>query len=128
MAVGLFAVFTILRFRTRNFAIKDMAYTLTVIAISAINSFKMVGFPMLGVLIFILLIIISAYILEEYLCRNKTGTHSIIYENLEMLKPNNEKDLLKDISERTGKDILKIKICRINFKKKFAVLDIFYKV
>ena len=128
MAIGLFAVFTILRFRTRNFTIKDMAYIFTTIAISAINSFKLVGFPVLGVLIFNIIIIISAFILEEYLSKNKSETHSIIYENLEMLKPDNEQDLLKDISERTGKDIIKIKICRINFKKKFAVLDIFYRV
>jgi hypothetical protein len=128
MAIGLFAIFTILRFRTRNFNIKDMAYIFTVIAISAINSFKLVGFPMLGVLIFNIIIIGSAFILEEYLSKNKSGTHSIIYENLEMLKPDNEQDLLKDISEKTGKDITKIKICRINYKKKFAVLDIFFKV
>ncbi|HEY5124624.1 MAG TPA: DUF4956 domain-containing protein [Ignavibacteria bacterium] len=128
MAVGLFAVFTILRFRTRNFSIKDMAYIFTTIAISAVNSFKLVGFPMLGVLIFNIIIIVSAFILEEFLSKNKSETHSIIYENLKMLKPDNEKNLLKDISERTGKDIIKVKIRRINFKKKFAVLDIFFKV
>jgi hypothetical protein len=128
MAIGLFAIFTILRLRTRNFNIKDMAYVFTVIAISAINSFKLVGFPLLGVLIFNIIIIVSAFILEEYLSKNKSGTYSIIYENLEMLKPDNEQDLLKDISERTGKDIIKIRICRINFKKKIAVLNIFFKV
>jgi signal transduction histidine kinase len=128
MAVGLFAVFTILRFRTRNFSIKDMAYIFTTIAISAVNSFKLVGFPMLGVLIFNIIIIVSAFILEEFLSKNKSETHSIIYENLKMLKPDNEQNLLKDISEKTGKDIIKVKIRRINFKKKFAVLDIFFKV
>ena len=128
MAVGLFAIFAILRFRTRNFSIKDMAYIFTIIAISAINSFKLVGFPMLGVLIFNFIIIITAFILEEYLSHNKSDTYSVIYENLELLKPDKEQDLIKDISERTGKDIIKIKIIRVNYKKKSAVLDIFYKV
>jgi signal transduction histidine kinase len=128
MAIGLFAVFTILNFRTRTFNIKDMAYIFTVIALSAVNSFKLVGFPVLGVLIFNVIIIVSAYILEQYLLKNKSDKHSIIYENLKMLKPENRQDLIRDVSERTGQHIIKIKIRRINFKEKFAVLDIFFKV
>jgi hypothetical protein len=128
MAIGLFAIFTILRFRTRNFTIKDMTYIFTIIAISAINSFKLVGFPLLGVFIINSMIILSAYLLERYTSVNKFGTYSIIYDNLEMLKPENEEDLLKDISRKTGRDIIKIKIDRINFKKKVAVLDIFFRV
>src|SRR4030042_3095214 len=94
IGLGLFAIFSILRFRTRNFSIKDMAYILTIIAMSTINSFKLVGFPMLGVLIFNIIIIISTFILEEYLVRNKVNKHSIIYENLELLKPENNRKLL----------------------------------
>lgn len=128
MAVGLFAIFTILRLRTTNFNIKDMAYVFTTIAISAINSFKLVGFPLLGVLIFNVIIILSAFLLEVYLSDNKSETHSIIYENLEMLKPQNKQALLKDISEKTGREIARIKIRKINYKKKLANLDIFFKV
>lgn len=127
MAIGLFAVFTILRFRTRNFSIKDMTYIVTIIAISVVNSFKLVGFPMLGVLIFNIIIILSAYILEEFLARNKSGCHSIIYDNLELLKPDKKEKLLKDISSRTGKEILRIKIRRIDFNKEIARVDIYFK-
>ena len=127
MAVGLFAIFAILRFRTRNFSIKDMAYIFTTIGISVINSLKMLRFPLLGVLIINAMIIISAFILEEFLVRNKFDSHSIIYDNLELLKPDKKQKLLKDISARTGKQILKFKIRRINFKRKTAILDIFYK-
>lgn len=127
MAVGLFAIFTILRLRTRNFSIKDMAYTFTTIGISTINSLKLVAFPVLGIIIVNLIIIISAFLLEEFLARNKFYSHSIIYDNIELLKPDNNLKLIKDLSDRTGKDILKVKIRRINFKKKNAELDIFFK-
>jgi hypothetical protein len=127
MAVGLFAIFTILRFRTRNFCIKDMAYIFTTIGVSVINSLKLLKFPMLGVLIINAIIIGSAFILEEFLARHKSETHSIIYENLELLKPDKNQKLLKDISARTGKVILRIKIRRIDFKRKVALLDIYYK-
>jgi hypothetical protein len=127
MAVGLFAIFAILRFRTRNFSIKDMAYIFTTIGVSVINSLKLLKFPLLGILIINAIIILSVFILEEFLVKNKFSTHSIIYDNLELLKPDKNKKLLKDVSTRTGKDILRIKIRRIDFKREFAILDIYFK-
>jgi hypothetical protein len=127
MAVGLFAIFGILRLRTRNFSIKDMGYTFTTIGISVINSLKLVKFPVLGVIIINLIIIVSAYLLEEFLVRNQSETHSIIYEKIELLKPDKQEKLLKDVSTLTGKEIQKIRIRRIDYKKKEALLDICYK-
>lgn len=127
MAVGLFAIFGILRLRTRNFSVKDMAYTFTTIGISVINSLKLVKFPILGVIIFNLIIILSAFILEQFLLKTRSQTHSIVYENIDLLKPDKDQKLLKDISSLTGKEILKVRIRRIDYKKKEALLDISYK-
>ncbi len=127
MAVGLFAIFTILRLRTTNVNIKDMAYMFTTIGISIINSLKLVGFPMLGVLIINGLIIFSAYILEEFLLKNTLETHTIVYKNLDMLKQTKKQRLLKDLSELTGKDVIKAKITRVDYKSEIAQIDIFYK-
>jgi hypothetical protein len=127
MAFGLFAIFAILRFRTRNFSIKDMAYTFTSIGVSVINSLKLNKFPLLGVIIINVIIIGSAFILEEFLVKVKSETHSIIYENLELLKPDKKQKLLKDLSTRTGKTILRTKIRRINYRRKIALLDIYYR-
>jgi hypothetical protein len=127
MAVGLFAIFAILRFRTRNFSLKDMSYIFTTIGISVINSLKLVGFPLLGVIIFNAIIVISAIILEEFSIKNNTVTHSIIYEDLELLKSTKKQKILKEISALTGKEILRIKIRRIDYKNKVALLDISYK-
>ena len=127
MAVGLFAIFTILRFRTRNFSIKDMAYIFTTIGVSVINSLKLLKFPILGVLIINAIFIGSAFILEEFLVKNKSEKYSIIYENLGLLNPEKSEKLLKDVSVRTGKEVLRIKIRRIDYKRKVALLDIHYK-
>lgn len=127
MAVGLFAVFAILRFRTRNFSLKDMSYIFTTIGLSVINSLKLVGFPVLGVIIFNILVIISAIILEEFAIRNRTVTHSIIYENLELLKSDKKQKILKEISDLTGKEITRVKIRTIDYKKKSATLEISYR-
>jgi hypothetical protein len=71
MAVGLFAIFGILRLRTRNFSVKDMAYTFTTIGLSVINSLKLLKFPLLGVLIINGIVILVAYLLEEFITKNK---------------------------------------------------------
>lgn len=127
MAVGLFAIFGILRLRTRNFSVKDMAYTFTTIGLSVINSLKLLKFPLLGVLIINGIVILVAYLLEEFILKDKVSSLLIVYDNLELLKPDKKHRLLKDISTRTGKEILRIKIRKVNFKRKIAILDIFFK-
>ncbi len=127
MAVGLFAVFTILRFRTRNFSLKDMSYIFATIGISVINSLKLVGFPVLGVVIINIIIVIAAIILEEFTLRNNTVTYSIVFEDLELLKTAKKQKILKEISELTGKEILRFKIRRIDYRDKVAIVDIFYR-
>jgi len=136
IAVGLFAIFTILRFRTRNLDVKDMAYFFTVIAISAVNSFKWANFPLLGIFIFNFIIILSAFVLELFMAAkvNKTRkpekesftSYPIIYDNLEMLKPHNKEELLSNIVEITGHNVKKIRIREVNYKEKYARLDIYY--
>jgi signal transduction histidine kinase len=125
-AFGIFAVFAILRFRTSNFNMKDMAYIFTTIGVSVMNSLKLVKFPFLGILIINTIIVLSAFMLEEFQLKNKLDSHLIIYEDLELLKPDKKAKLLKDLSERTGKNIMKIKIRRINYKRNIARLEVFY--
>ena len=127
MGFGLFAVFSILRLRTRNFTEKDMAYTFTTFGIAVVNSLKLVKFPLLGVLIINIIIVLTAYLLEEFVLKYKIETHEIIYDKLELLKPEKKEKLLQDVSLKTGKEILKIKIRRINYKRKRALLDVYYK-
>lgn len=127
MAVGLFAIFAILRFRTRNFSLKDMSYIFTTIGISVINSLKLVGFPVLGVIIINIIIVISVVILEEFSVRNNTITHEIIYEDLDLLKSSKKLKILKELSDLTGKEILRYKITRVDYKKKIAFMDISYR-
>jgi hypothetical protein len=142
MAIGLFAIFTILRFRTRNLNVKDMAYIFTVIALSAVNSLEWSGFPTLGIFIFNIIIILSAFILEVLLDRRiqknqkikkskkggkeKCCTHPIVYDKLDMLKPQHKEELIKNVAEITGLDVKIVKIRKVDYKKKEAILDIYY--
>lgn len=127
MGFGLFAIFSILRFRTRNFSIKDMAYIFATIGISVVNSLNMNVFPIYGSIIINIIIVSAVFILEEYLKRNTFEKYSIFYDNIDLLKPGCKNKLLKDISAKTGRDILKISIRNIDFKRGVALIEIFYK-
>lgn len=127
LAFGLFAIFGILRLRTRNFSVKDMAYLFSTIGLAVINSMGMVALSLTGVLIINAIIVLASFILERFTNSNLFSKHTIKYDNLELLSPENRQNLLQDISKRIGQRVLKVKIRNIDFKKESAELDIFYK-
>ena len=127
MAVGLIAIFAVLRFRTRNFSLKDMSYMFATIGVSVINSLKLVGFPVLGVIIFNLIIIASAIVLEEFTIRHNTTTYTIVIEDLDMIRNNKRQKILKELCSLTGKEIVRFKIREVDYKGKEAKIDIFFR-
>ena len=127
MAVGLFAIFTILRFRTRNFSLKDMSYMFATIGISVINSLKLVGFPVLGVIIFNLIIISTALLLEQFTLNHNTTNHSIVFGDLDLLKTAKKQKMLKELTTLTGREVVRFKITKVDYKQNEAEIDIFYK-
>ncbi len=127
IGLGLFAIFQILRFRTRNFSVKDMAYIFTTIGISVINSINVPEFPFVGFIIINFIIITVVFVLEEHLKKNSFSKYSIYYGNLNLLKPGSNNKLRKDLSSRTGLDIIKVKILNIDFTREIAHLEIYFK-
>ncbi len=127
IGLGLFAIFQILRFRTRNFSVKDMAYIFTTIGISVINSINVPEFPLLGFILINVIIVTVVFVLEEYLRRNSFSKYSIYYGNLDLLKPGSNNKLIKDLSSKTGLDILKVKIRNIDYTREVAHLEIYFK-
>lgn len=127
LAFGLFAIFGILRLRTRNFSVKDMSYLFATIGLSVINSLGMVVLPLTGILVINIIILISAFILEKFLCINMFAKHTIVYDKLDLLKPENQNKLLKDVSARTGRTILRIEIQKVDYKREIAELQLYFK-
>jgi len=127
LGFGLFAIFSILRFRTRNFSVKDMAYIFTTIGISVINSMNMQEVPIFGYIIINSVIIVSVFILEEHLRKNSFSKYSVSYDNLDLLKPGSKSKLIKDLSARTGHTILSVRVRNLDLKKDVAQLDVYFK-
>ncbi len=126
-AFGLFAIFTIMRFRTSSISIKDMAYIFAVVGMSMMNALKVLKFPVLGIIIFNIIILLSAYLLEEYHLRHNSDSHLITYENLDLLRPEKEQKLYRELASLTGKDVFKVKVHRVDYKRGIAMIEIFYR-
>ncbi|MFO7621796.1 MAG: DUF4956 domain-containing protein [Bacteroidales bacterium] len=127
IGLGLFAIFGILRFRTRNFSTKDMAYIFATIGLSVINSLSMIDFPFYGFIMINVVIVLSAFTLEEFLRKNSFSSHCIVYNDIDLLKPNSRNKLLKDLSNKTGLNILKIRVIKIDYKREIADLEVYFK-
>lgn len=127
LAFGLFAIFGVLRFRTTNFGVKDMAYIFTAIGISVINALVMRSLPFEGKLVINCIIVISTFILEEILKKHTYKSHRIIFRNIELLRPENKLKLLEELSSLSGRNVIRAKITKVDYKKGTSDLDIFFK-
>lgn len=123
-AFGLFAVFSMLRYRTEGITTKDMTYLFIVIAMGLITAVSKGTYFELIVIDFIL--IAFTYALDgNWLVRNEMAKN-IIYENIDMIKPENHDQLMADLRKRTGLDIHRFSVNRVDFLRDVANIKIYY--
>ncbi|CAN5605612.1 DUF4956 domain-containing protein [soil metagenome] len=123
-AFGLFAVFSMLRYRTEGITTKDMTYLFIVIAMGLITAVSKGTYFELIVIDFIL--IAFTYALDgNWLVRNEMAKN-IIYENIDMIKPENHLQLMEDLRKRTGLDIHRFSVNRVDFLRDVANIKIYY--
>jgi|TARA_Y100000389_G_C17422512_1_gene497555 hypothetical protein len=125
-ALGLFAIFGIIRYRTDPIPIKEMTYLFLVIGVSVINALanKKISYSELVFANF--MIIAVTFGLERiWLLRHETRKN-VIYERIDLIGPEKRDELIKDLKERTGIDVVRVEIRRIDFLKDIAYLRIFY--
>jgi len=128
VALGLFAIFAISRFRSRNLPLRDMSYFFTVLGISVINAMATFYHPVRGPVIINSIIILAVIILEYFFHKKSLfSSCKLVYDKLELLNPERKKELLSDLSTRAGIKIEKAKICKIDLTKGRAELEVFYK-
>jgi len=127
LALGLFAIFAILRFRTVNFSIKDMSYIFTVLGVSVINSQANIPPPLIGALVINSIILLTALSLEIFLKNNNRASIELRYNKLDLLRPTRRKDLIMDLSAITGFKVESVVINEIDLVKGDAEMTILYR-
>jgi hypothetical protein len=125
-ALGLFAVFGILRYRTEAIPIRQMTYLFIVIGISMINALSNKSVSIFEVLFTNGLITLITYLIDRLWFQTIEERKNIVYEKIELIKPENKQELIKDLKERTGLPIHEVKVDKIDFLKDTAAITIYY--
>lgn len=125
-ALGLFAVFGIIRYRTNPIPIKEMTYLFLIIAISLINaiSSKKVSYAELLFSNFALLGV--TLVLEKGLFIKHLSQRIVVYEKIDLIKPEKRAELIADLKNRTGLDIKSIEIGKVDFLRDIAWLTVHF--
>jgi hypothetical protein len=130
-AFGLFAVFSMLRYRTENLTIKDMTYLFLSIAIGLVSAVaKVKDAPDFQEYLFVggidSGILVITYLLESNLLLKKEVAKLITYENIELIQSDRQAELISDIRNRTGLNVHRYSIQKINFLKDSAQIKVYY--
>lgn len=125
-ALGLFAVFGIIRYRTDAIPIKEMTYLFIVIAMSVMNALinKKISLVELGFANFAIIAI--TFGLEKVWLMRHESTKIVIYDNIELIQLGRRDELIADLQLRTGIRITRIEIGKIDFLRDTVLIKIHF--
>jgi uncharacterized membrane protein len=125
-ALGLFAIFGIIRYRTESVPIREMTYLFFLIALSVLNG-KMDEYTLLDRVLVNLIFVGVVWMAENFLSAYNQGCKFVKYDNIELIKPERYDDLVKDLEERLGVQINRVEVGSVDFLTDMAMLRVFYK-
>lgn len=122
VGLGLFGIFSIMRYRTDAMPVREMTYLFLIICLSVVHAMAS-SYAELAVIDFIVVMAIT-------ICEMKLkvkSTKLIQYDRIELVKPDRRDELIADLEERTGLKIVSVDVGGINFLKDTAVLRVTYE-
>jgi hypothetical protein len=127
MALGLFAIFGIIRYRTNTVSIKEMTYLFVVIGVSVINALANKKLSYSELLLTNIIIVLTLYFTESFSNYGVLLSKKITYSNIDNLKPENRDQLIAELEQINGLKISNIKIGKVDLNLNIATIWIFYK-
>ncbi len=125
VAFGIFAIFSILRYRTTTIPIKEMTYMFIAISVAIINGLSNGEIKFIMQIFINITMIVITVMLEKAWVKNELR-QNIIYEKIDLIKPENHGKLLLDLKMRTGLDIHRFEIGQIDFLRDVAKIRVYY--
>lgn len=127
MALGLFAIFGIIRYRTELISVREMTYLFVIISLSVINALA-TGLSYLELLVANVIFVLAIWFFEGSRKMKRVTCKYILYDRVDNIKPDQYGLLLEEVKERTGLEIVKIEVGAINYLQDTVMLKVFYKV
>jgi putative effector of murein hydrolase LrgA (UPF0299 family) len=125
-AFGLFAIFSILRYRTVTIPVREMGYFFISVTIGIINSLASSENYFLPILMANTIIIILTYVLDGRIKLKHENFKQIVYERIDLIVPERREEMIIDLKNRTGMNIHRVEFIKIDFLKDIAFINAFY--
>lgn len=132
IGIGLFGIFSIMRYRTDTMPVREMTYLFIIVCLSVVHAMvdvagltvSDIGGELLKLVVIDIVVMVAILLCEIKL--KVQSTKLIQYDRPEMVKPENRKELMADLEQRTGLKITKVDVGGIDFLKDSVVLRITY--
>ena len=135
VGLGLFGIFSIMRYRTDTMPVREMTYLFVVVCLSVVHAMadsmgvdsegKMIGTPVAELLVIDAIVIVAIVMFERSL---KVEPAKLVqYDRIELIKPERYQEMVADLEERLGLQILKVEVGAVDFLRDMAVLRVYYK-
>lgn len=135
VGLGLFGVFSIMRYRTDTMPVREMTYLFVVVCLSVIHAVsgsmgedvdeEMMGTPIAELLEIDFIVVVSIVIFERIV--KVENTKLIQYDRIELVKPEKRDELIADLEQRLGIKVLDVKVGAVDFLHDMAILKISYE-
>ena len=126
MALGLFAIFGIIRYRTETIPVREMTYIFVIISLSVINAIAQ-NLSYSEILATNFVYVISVWVVESFRGFKHVSSKLILYDRVDNIHPHQRTDLLEDLRKRTGLNIIKVEVGAINFLQDSVMLKVYYE-
>lgn len=126
MALGLFAIFGIIRYRTETVPVREMTYLFVIISLSVINAIA-INLSYAEIFATNIIYVVSVWIVESFRGLRHISSKLILYDRVDNIHPHQREELLEDLRKRTGLKITKIEVGAINFLQDTVMIKIYYE-
>lgn len=127
MALGLFAIFGIIRYRTETIPVREMTYIFVIISLSVINAIA-TNLSYAEIFATNLIYVASVWVVESFSGVSRhVSSKLILYDRVDNIQPHQREELLADLMKRTGLKIIKVEVGAINYLQDSVMLKIFYE-
>ena len=124
VGIGLFGIFSIMRYRTDAMPVREMTYLFVIIALSLVNAVS-VNVPLFEVLLTNAILLVAVWLCELHI---KTRPSRMIqYDRIELITPERRPELIADLEKRLGVKVLKVEIGSIDFLRDMAMIRVSYE-
>ncbi len=126
IGIGLFGIFSIMRYRTDAMPVREMTYLFSIICMAVINALG-TEISFVEMMIPNIIIVGAVALCEAFLLRSKQATKLIQYDRVALVKPECRDELKADLEQRTGLTIDHLEVGAIDYLRDTAIIKIYYQ-